>query len=160
MGFNIAGIVINKNYDNKIEELSNSLRLKLTFEKEISYEEASSNWKDEALCDIYFAEQGTLLFLDMERCANGYSIDSQNVLTFAASETSMAFSLNYFEGKQLRRSIMEYNGEIMMQSGNPLPEEASSGDTWDLISSKIGTVLGQSFWDIENDLKAFRYKIY
>ncbi len=54
MGFNIAGIVINKNYDNKIEELGNSLGLKLTFEKEVSYEEASSNWGADLECMLIF----------------------------------------------------------------------------------------------------------
>lgn len=158
MGFNIAGIVINKNYDNKIEELGNSLGLKLTFEKEVSYEEASSNWKDDGVCDIYFAENGTFLYLSMERCGMPCKIENQNVLSFCYSETSMAFSLNYCEGFKLQRSIMDFDGDIKRQSGNPLPEEATNSETSELIFAKIADVLGQKFWDIDFASKAFRYK--
>lgn len=158
MGFNITGIVVNKNYDNKIEELGNSLGLKLTFEKEVSFEEASSNWKEYGVCDIYFAENGTLLFFSMERLLWGQRIENQNVLSFKYSETSMEFGLKYFEGFENRRSIKESNGVIKLQKGNPLPEEATNAETSELIFAKIADVLGQKFWDIDFASIAFRYK--
>lgn len=158
MGFNIAGVVINKNYDDKIEELGKSIGLKLTFEKEVSFKEASSNWKEDGVCDIYFAENGTFLFLSKQKCLWGHRIENQNVLTFCYSETSMDFRLKYFEGFIRRRSIRESNGVIDIQKGNPLPEEATNVETSELIFAKIADVLGQKFWDIDFTSKAFRYK--
>lgn len=158
MGFNFAGIVVNKNYENKVEELGNSLGLKLTFEKEISFQEASGNFKEYGVCDIYFAENGTFLFLSREKCRWANRIENQNVLSFFYSETSMEFLLKYCEGADLQRSIMEYNGEIVRQRGAPLPEEAAHTETSELIFAKIAVVLGQKFWDIDVASTAFRYK--
>jgi hypothetical protein len=108
MGFNIAGIVVNKNYENQTEELGKSLGLNLRFEKEITGEEATSNWKDDGICDIYFAENGTILYLPFNMCATeSYAIENQDVLTFAYSETSMAFNFDYYENGEFRRKIFE-----------------------------------------------------
>ena len=160
MGFNIAGIIVNKNYDNKIEELGNSLGLNLIFEKEITYEGATGNWKDDGICDIYFAENGTFLYLPFDMCATeSYAIENQDVLTFAYSETSMAFTFDYFENGNFRRKIFEAEGERIYERGEPLPEEALHTEVSELIFDKIGTVLGQRFWDIDFNAKAFRYKI-
>jgi hypothetical protein len=156
MGFNIAGVVINKNYEGKLEELQDDLGLKFTREKEITYEEASANWKDDALVDVYFSKNGTLLFMAMDMCIEGYSIAQQHVLTFAYSETSMAFTLNYYEDDDLKRSIMEVNNEKTDDEGDPLPEEAQTSDTADLIVKKISSVLGESFWDIDVAAPAIR----
>lgn len=160
MGFNIAGIVINKNYENKIEELSRSLKIDFSFESEISYQEASEDWKKDGICDIYFAENGTLLFLPFNKGAiNSYSIANQNVLTFAYSETSMAFNFCYYENGLLRRSISEINGNRFINRGKPLEEEAIHNEVSELIFDKIGTLLGQKFWDIDFESKAFRYNM-
>mgnify|MGYP006333186415 CR=1 FL=1 len=57
MGFNISGLVIDKNYENKILELQQILDYELTFDKEVNFEEASENWKSDKYCDIYFSEK-------------------------------------------------------------------------------------------------------
>jgi acyl-[acyl carrier protein]--UDP-N-acetylglucosamine O-acyltransferase len=54
MGLNISGLVIDKNYENNISELESILGQKLVFEKEVSFEEALENWKEDTYCDIYF----------------------------------------------------------------------------------------------------------
>ena len=159
MGFNIAGVVINKNYQDSIIELGEELGLELQFKNEITFEEAVSNWKADDQCDVFFSEQGTLLFFAMDRGAGEYKIEGQQVFTFAISESSMVFSLTYFEGNTLQRSLTEFNGEIMQEDGEPLPEEVNTQNTSRLIFSKIGALLGTSFWQIENEAPAFRYKI-
>ena len=159
MGFNIAGIVVNKNYENKTEELGKSLGLNLTFEKEITCEEATRNWKDDGICDIYFAENGTILYLPFDLCATeSYAIENQDVLTFAYSETSMAFNFDYFENGEFRRKIFEAEGDRMDDIGEPLPEEAIHTEVSELIFKKISIVLGEK-WGSDEEMKAFRYKI-
>jgi hypothetical protein len=159
MGFNIAGIVVNKNYENQTEELGKSLGLNLRFEKEITGEEATSNWKDDGICDIYFAENGTILYLPFNMCATeSYAIENQDVLTFAYSETSMAFNFDYYENGEFRRKIFEAEGDRMDDIGEPLPEEAELTEVSELIFDKIGTVLGEE-WSSDDEAKAFRYKI-
>lgn len=158
MGFNIAGIVVNKNYENEITELGQKLGFNFSFEKEIIYEEALGSWKDEDVCDIYFTSNGTILFATMEMCANEFYIDNQNVFSFCYSESSMAFGFNYTENAQFQRSIVEYGGDIMDETGEPLTEEATSC-TSEFIFDKISQVLGKDFLNIDLESRAFRYSI-
>lgn len=106
MGFNISGLAINKNYENEFDSLQKELGLNLKKESEIDFETASSNWKDEGICDVYFSEKGTLLFLNMDMCIDSFPLMNDNSLTFALSETSMAFSISYCENGIEKRSIM------------------------------------------------------
>ncbi|MBU2996654.1 hypothetical protein KO500_09415 [Cellulophaga baltica] len=157
MGFNLSGIAVNKNYKDNFEELQEELGWHLEKESDIIFETASSNWKEEGICDVYFSEEGTLLFISMDRCTKRYSVANQNVLTFALSETSMAFNLEYLENTEVKRSIMQIEDDRMNDEGDPLAVEATSGDTSDLIWNQIGVVLGKRFWDIDMEEKAVRY---
>ena len=157
MGFNISGLVINKNYGENFEELQNKLGWNLKKVEEIDFETASSNWQEEDICDVYFTEEGTLLFLNMDLCTNSYEIENVNSLTFALSETSMVFNLNYCENGIEVRSIMEVESEMIDNSGEKLEVEEISDDISEIIFNQIEVVLGKSFWDIEPNEKVFRY---
>ena len=158
MGFNLSGIVLNKSYKENLVDLTRQFNWNLQFENEISFEIASENWKDEGICDIYFSENGTILFVNMDMCIEPWSIKDGNVLTFALSETSMAFNLNYCVGQEIIRSIMEVNGEAMNDKGQKLSIESTAGDTSEIIWGQIGEVIGKPFWDIQPNEKAFRYR--
>ena len=157
MGFNISGLVINQNYRENFEELQNKLGWNLKKVEEIDFEKASSNWQEEDICDVYFTEKGTLLFLNMDLCTSSYEIENVNSLTFALSETSMAFNLNYCENGIEVRSIMEVESEMIDNSGEKLEVEEKSNDTSEIIFNQIEVVLGKRFWDIEPNEKVFRY---
>jgi hypothetical protein len=157
MGFNISGLVINQNYGENFEELQNKLGWNLKKIEEIDFKTASSNWQEEGICDVYFTEKGTLLFLNVDLCTNSYEIENVNSLTFALSETSMAFNLNYCENGIEVRSIMEVESEMIDNSGEKLEVEEKSNDTSEIIFNQIEVVLGKRFWDIEPYEKVLRY---
>ena len=157
MGFNVSGLAINSNYEHAFEELQKQLGWSLTKQSEISFETASSNWKDEGICDVYFSEKGTLMFISMDMCAEAWPLPNDNSLTFALSEVSMAFNINYCENGVEKRSIMEVNGERMEDEGEKLSVEGQSEDTAEIIWNQIGVVIGKSFWDIDLEEKAVRY---
>lgn len=159
MGFNKSGIVINKNLEKNIVELSKILNLNLVFQEEIDFETASENWKDEKIVDIYFGENGTLLFLNEDLCLNdGYAYPNTNILTFAMSENSMAFNFGYTEDGNNIRSKTEVNDEIIDEYGNKLDTE-NEGDISEIILKLISEVLGNSFEKIELNEKAYRFLI-
>jgi hypothetical protein len=160
MGFNLSGIVISKNYKDNVSELQEQLGLNLELDKEISFLEASANWKDREICDIYFGEQGTVLFVSMDRCVDEcWCIEDGNTLTFALSETSMAFSFSYYEANKLVRAFMEVEGQRLSEEGEKLPIEETEDDSSEIIWRQLGVVLGQTFWSVNQDEKAFRYNI-
>jgi len=159
MGFNLSGIAINKTFKDNLNELQQQLGLTLDFTEEINFERASENWKKDGICDIYFGEQGTLLFLNMDLCTDAWSIENGNTLTFALSETSMAFNMNYCEGRALRRSFMEVNEDRMHDEGEKLASEENTEDTSKIIWDQLGAVLGQTYWSIGLEETAYRYKV-
>lgn len=158
MGFNVSGLAINKNYSNEFDNLQKELGWNLVKESEIDFETASSNWKDDGICDAYFSENGTLLFISMDMCTESWPLENDNSLTFALSETSMAFNINYCENGIEKRSIMEVEDNRMQDEGEKLAVEESSEDTSEIIWNQIEVVIGKRFWDIEPEEKAIRYK--
>lgn len=159
MGFNISGVVINKSLENNNEELSKILGLNIDFKREIDFETASENWKEEGIVDVYFGEKGTLVFANHDLCLEGYSYPQANILTFALSETSMTFSFGYSENDNIIRSKMDVNGEIIDENGEKLQVENENDDISEVIWKQIETVLGKSFWSIEPEEKAYRFLI-
>lgn len=158
MGFNLSGLAINKNYINEFDNLQKELGWNLEKESEIDFETASSNWKDDGICDAYFSEKGTLLFISMDMCTESWPLKNNNSLTFALSETSMAFNINYCENGIEKRSIMEVEDNRMQDEGEKLEVEDRSEDTSEIIWNQIEVVIGKRFWDIEPDEKALRYR--
>ena len=74
------------------------------------------------------------------------SIENDNVLTFALSETSMVFKINYTEKGIEKRSIIEANDERMEDSGKELAVEKESEDTSEIIWNQIEVLLGKRFF--------------
>ncbi len=158
MAYNISGLVINKNYKDNLESLQKELGWFLQKEEEISFELASSNWKDNKICDIYFSEQGTLMFMSTDLCSEPLPVKRQNTLSFTLSESEMSFDLNYCERGALERSIMEVENNRITDDGEKLDIEDNTEDTAEIIWDQLGVVLGKSFWDIELEEKAVRYR--
>ena len=106
MGFNFAGIAINKNVKEEISVLQQLLGKKLTLTDEIYFEDAMSYHKEDNDCDVYFNQNGTLVFLS-EPIANSLKNASKGmkVLQFAVSETSMVFVLELSENEEIVREI-------------------------------------------------------
>lgn len=157
MGFNISGLAINKNYENNFDQLQEELGWNLEKQSEIDFETASSNWTNDGICDVYFSKKGTLLFINMDLCTESYRLKNDNTLTFALSESSMAFNVNYCENGVEKRAIMEVNDERIQDEGNKLEIEEQSEDTSEIIWNQIEVVIGKRFWDIEPNEKAIRY---
>ena len=157
MGFNISGIAINKNYKNNFEQLEKELGWKLIKHGELDFESASSNWKEDEFCDVYFTKNGTLLFISMDRCETNFCLQHNNVLTFVLSETSMAFKVGYTEKGVEKRKIVEVDDIRMVDKGEVLQAEMNTEDTSEIIWNLIEEIIGKRFWDIEFDDKALRY---
>ena len=157
MGFNISGIAIDKNYESEFKNLQKEFGWTLEKQSEINFETASSNWKDEGICDVYFSEQGTLLFISMDMCADSWSLKADKTLTFALSETSMAFNISYCENGIEKRAIMEVEGNRMSDEGDKLEVESKSVDASEIIWNQLEVIMGKRFWDIDPSEKAIRY---
>ena len=158
MGFNISGLVIDKNYQNDLKQLEEILEENLIFEKEVDYEEGSENWKYDDYCDIYFSEKGTLIFLSMERGAFEFKIKNQKAFSFVLSEMSMTFAVNYTDNEKIIRSFVETeDGERPQDIGDKLTFEKTEKDVSELILHLVEATLGEHLWKIDLEEKCQRY---
>ncbi|WP_018344654.1 hypothetical protein [Cytophaga aurantiaca] len=157
MGFNIAGIAINKNYEGQLDVLKQKFNWKLKQEGTVSFETASGNWKEDGICDIYFLPNATLIFLPMEMCTDPYIIEGSNVLTFVISEMSMAFNIIYTENNKVVRNILEVEGNTLSNEGTPLAVEKEAEDTSEILWKQLEVVLGKTYWDIDLEEKVSRF---
>ncbi|MBB3697046.1 hypothetical protein KMW28_21625 [Flammeovirga yaeyamensis] len=159
MGFNISGLAINSSYENKLVELQNDLNLTFDYIEDVNFETASSNWTDEGIAYIYFTPKSTLLFLHVDMCIEPYPIKENNVLSFALSELSMAFSINYTEGKEVKRYIIEHNGEKVSDEGTSFSFENSCDDASEIIWKLLDEVLDTSYDDIDLAATAKKFRV-
>ncbi|BDD02454.1 hypothetical protein [Persicobacter psychrovividus] len=158
MGFNIAGLVINKNYEKDIKQLSDDLEWGIEIIEEVSFEIASSNWTPEDEFRLYFGEQGTMIFHSHDLVAEHDSSLSADTLNYAYSETAMAFQIDLFKKGQLVRSIFEHEGDRKMEEGEPLALEKENPTADELTFALIHELFGESFYEIDFAAKAFRCK--
>lgn len=159
MGFNIAGIAINANLEDNITELSNILGENLVLDSEIDFETASENWKEEGIFDVYFGDHGTLIFGNTESLDDDFKAPKLQVFTFAISETSMLFAFTHSENNKILRAVMNVEGETVDEHGDELDAEENHDDISEVIWKQMSNVLGESYWKIEPDAKAYRYRI-
>jgi hypothetical protein len=75
----------------------------------------------------------------MDMWAKSWELKNANTLTFALSETSMAFNLNYCENGVQKRSIMAVNDDRMTDEGERLQVENKSEDISDVIWKSDGS---------------------
>lgn len=157
MGLNIAGFVIDKNYEKDIPKLEYILSAALTFKKQVIFEDTLKSWKKRSECDIYFSQNGTLVLFAPEYSSLVYSAENHNSLTFCLSEMVMIFIVTFMENGKLRRMLTESEGEITENEGIPFEFEKNEDDKSKLIYHLIEKILGQSFFDIDNAAKCNRY---
>jgi len=160
MGYNISGVVINKNLKGCDIELSKLLQLDLEFICEIDFETASENWKKEGIIDVYFSDCGTFIFSNFDLCNDeSFFYPESHTLTFTYSETSMSFYFGYSVNEKLIRSKMSVADEIIFEQGLRLKVEDENKDISEVIWKQIEMVLGKSFSEINLEEKAKRYQI-
>jgi len=158
MGFNIAGLVINQNYEKDIKKLGDDLKWGIEVIEEVNFETASSNWTPEGEFRLHFTDKATMIFFPHEWVADQSKSKTVDTLNYAYSATSMAFQVDLFKSGKLIRSIMEYNGEKKFEVGEPIKLEKEHETADSLTFALIDELLGDEFGKIDLGEKSFRCK--
>lgn len=160
MGYNLSGIVINKNLHTHTEALSQILGLHLVFARETDTAGATTEEQTADFINVYFSGSGTLILAHQDLCLDRhYAHPATQILTFALSETAMAFYFEYTENQKTVRSKMEVEGLVIEEHGKPLNIEDQAMDTSEVIWEQLAQVLGQKFDEIQPGATWTRYTI-
>ena len=158
MSFNISGIAVSGNYIEKVKELEQKISCELVFEQEVLLETASENWKEKGICDICFLDSGTIIFLPVDSKLSLLDLGTENAVVFTISDAGQTYRFEKYINGKLVRSFKEKEGKKLNAHGERLNSEAISKTTPDFIWSEISEVLGQNFWAVPTDHRAYRYK--
>jgi hypothetical protein len=156
MGFNIAGLVINQNYDKDINKLSSDLKWGIEIIDEITFEEASSNWTPDGEFRLFFSDKSTMIFFPHDWVAEQNRSKTAETLNYAYSATAMAFQVDFFKSGKLVRSIFEYEGDRKMSRGEPLELETKNDTADGLTFALIDELLKGKFGEIDLGEKSYR----
>ena len=159
MGYNIAGLVISDNFNRDIEQLENELKYGIEIIEEVSFETASSNWTPDNEFRLHFTDKATLIFFPHKEVYNVFDIPSKDSMSYAYSETAMAFELNVYRNGRPVREISENSeqGRTFNRGGKlEIEDENESADS--LTFKLIDSHLKESFYDIDLNAKSFRCK--
>lgn len=162
MGFNVQGIAISKKYDTA-QNLADTIGLgSIQKVSDKYFEEATSSMIEDN--DIYITEvkNGTIVTLgsgfDIQEISLNSASNEGKAIRFMIGETSMAFAFEYLLNGKAVRTILNAEGENMMEEGDPLEIETKETDMTEIIFSLIGDVTGDSFYSVEPDQKSEHYR--
>jgi hypothetical protein len=161
MSFNFSGHAISKVSKTDITTIETILGYHLTLSKEISFQEAMTFYKNDNEYDIYFGENGALIFTSKPTHLFGirsYSKDRM-ITKFDVSETVMLFEVESFVDGEFFRKFSEYNGDTIREKGNKFIDEVETDDGLYIVTSGISQTVGENFWGIKPETKALRYII-
>jgi hypothetical protein len=164
MGWKLSGIVINKNFENDIAELFNLLQLEdFELEKESSFEEETSHFKDDNKLSIGFFGSGTYLSTDIHLFTNDKILKEASsdltILAFYIYDTTSTYCFEWFsKGEYLRKKWISYSDKNIDSSenfGDLLPIEKQEEDDVDIIIGLISSLLEKDFYDIDEAEQMF-----
>lgn len=157
MGFNFTGITIDKNFDKDPEKIIKFLGLPLTFEKEIDFE-SGSGYKDAEYFDIFFSEKGVSIYTYEPIQIDPSQSQNCSVLSYMVSETSMAFFMSLDKNGERIREVVDHEGDISNNIGEPLEIEKDEHLMESIIKQKE-IMFGHNFYQMPLEFKGLRYKI-
>jgi hypothetical protein len=162
MGFRFAAIATSDKFTKEGID-SFSIRFfcnKLKFVKEVFFEEAMNLNYDDEYVDILFLNTGTFIFGSSTDALDRLNVKKNSfknkAADFAIDEGSMTFIVNYYENLEPKIELFQHDDKQNVKKSDDF--NISFSDGFDLATSLIQNITGQSFYSFENDLKLCRYK--
>lgn len=116
MGYNIAGLLINRKMDSAgLEKL---LGVKLEYFKDIDFEEASGSYNTQGMIDVLASETGTLLFMELGQIYDLSLFPADlKVIQFMISDVSDTYYFEMYANGNSVRKLITTQGDIAEDTG-------------------------------------------
>lgn len=159
MGFNIAGIAFDANYENEIETLEAQIRFKLENKKTVTFEDVSRNWWDEEnKIGVAFAASGTLVFCSPDLIQDHITSPLGTSFGFAMIDTSDAYAFYFAKRGTILRDVMVVQDTRMTDEGDR-PKFETHENPSESIWAGLEAVLGQPFSQFPLEQTAYIFDI-
>ena len=159
MGYNFSCIAIDKNINGQVDAfLENNNIFIAPTGKRVSIDRAMNGDQSKEI-DAFFTDRGTILFIPYDLSLQAYKFGGANVMAFSYYETVMAFTIFFTEDGKLVRTILEAEGEIHDQSGEPLSIESDHESIADCIEEMVEYLTGFRLFSYDEESTCERYSI-
>jgi hypothetical protein len=153
MGYNITGLLIKGKTDQKI--IGDIIGDKITFSREIDFEDATSGFRENKTIDILQTQTGTLILTEFGTLYDISKFDGE-IIQFIISDISDTYYLEKYIAGKLERKYIYSQGGISENEGSGLIKEGE--DLEEVIRQQAGEFLQNNFTATMFDLKFKRYR--
>ncbi|SFN13259.1 hypothetical protein SAMN05421594_1236 [Chryseobacterium oleae] len=131
MGFNCTGILINSKADEQI--MKTLFDSEIAYLKEVNFEEATDNFRDENTVDMVQTETGTLIITGLGQIYDISDFDGE-IIQFMISDISDTYYFEKYKDKVLERKYIYSQGEIAEDEGSGIirQDEDFTDQIWEL----------------------------
>ena len=154
MGFNIAGLLIKGQTDNA--QINTLLESNIVFYKTVSFEEATSSFRDDNTVDILQTKTGTLIITELGQIYDISTFET-DIIQFMISDVSDTYYFEKYTNGKLDRKYIYSEGEIQENEGQGIIKE--DDDVLDLIWEFTDTFLQNGFLENRFEQKFKRYTL-
>ncbi|AUC77059.1 hypothetical protein [Olleya sp. Bg11-27] len=154
MGFNISGLLIKGQTDNA--QINTLLESHIAFYKTVSFEEATSSFRDDNTVDILQTKTGTLIITELGQIYDISTFET-DIIQFMISDVSDTYYFEKYTNGKLDRKYIYSQGEIQENEGQGIIKE--DDDVLDLIWEFTDTFLQNGFMENRFDQKFKRYTL-
>ena len=157
MGYNIAGLLINKKIDG-MEGLEKLLNVKLAYFKDIDFEEASDSYNTQGMIDVLATETGTLLLMELGQIYDLSTFPKDvDVIQFMISDVSDTYYFEKYDKGQPVRKFITTQGDIAEDTGEGLISE--DDDLEEIVWEFADAYLQNNFMENRYDMMLKCYEV-
>ncbi len=166
MGWKLAGIVIDKNFEKDLAGLFDLLNItEFELEKDSTFEDEVFEILETDILSIGFFGNGTFFSTGVELMTNERLLRNASthykIVAFYVNETTSTYCFDYFsKGEYLRKKWISYSDKNIDSSenfGEMLSVEKDEDDDLNIIFKLISSLLGKDFYEIEESEQMFRF---
>ncbi|WP_306349604.1 hypothetical protein [Flavobacterium sp. '19STA2R22 D10 B1'] len=157
MGYNLAGLLINKNIDNE-KEIKLVIGNSSQYAAMVDFEEATSSYRAENTFDLLSSTTGTLILMELGQI---YDLEifpkDYDVIQFMISAVSDTYYFESFSKGELVRKLITSQGDTAEDVGEGILTE--NDDLADKIWELTDAYLQNNFSQKRFDLQFKRYEL-
>jgi hypothetical protein len=159
MGFNISGIVIENNFKEDIQKVSENLEIGFEIIKECESYEATESINENDNIFICFTKSSTIIFYEPGHFDKHIYSQSLSSLNFLYLEGPMMFGIRYVKDCEIIRNVLSIDGKIIYSTGTKLKAEVGTQGVDEIVVNLAKQISGITILGISEQTKVTKCRI-
>jgi hypothetical protein len=159
MGFNISGIIIENNFTEDINKVSENLEIGFKIIGDSESYEATERIDEKDELFICFTKSSTIIFYEAGLFDNNIYSQTYNSLNFLYLEVPMMFGIRYVKDCETIRNLLTIDGKIIYSVGRKLKAELGTTNVDEIVLNFANQISGINLLGIPEQTKVLKCRI-